>query len=195
MENKIFKGPDVKGKRYREKIHHILTDEFYKNFKEKYPKYKDINQKDLRKICIAFHTLFLETVIDNRDGVQLPEGLGSIFIGTCQSTKKKNIDFGKSIKYGVVVTNSNWETDNKLGKIFYTNYATKYNFVNRECWEFKGCRTFKRTVAKVYSTNWPIYIQVEPTKNIRKMFTKSRQSDYLKAVQNDKLKTYNEFDI
>jgi hypothetical protein len=195
MENKVFKGPDVKGKRYREDVHHILTPKFYKAFKEKFPKYKDIDRKDLRKICIAFHTLFWETVIDNRDGVQLPEGLGTIFIGTCQSSKKRNIDFGKSTKYGVIVTNTNWGTDNKLAKIFYTNYSTKYNFINRDCWAFNACRTFKRSVAKTYSTNWPMYIQVEPMKRIRKMFTNAKTKDYFKDLEKNKLKTYNEFDI
>ena len=60
--------------------------------KEKYPKYSDIDDKSLRQICNNFHVLFLETVIDKRDGVELPEGLGNIFIGTCQTSKKKNID-------------------------------------------------------------------------------------------------------
>jgi len=195
MESKATNGPDVKGKRFRPDVHHILGKKFYRAFKQKFPKYKDVDNKDLRKICITFHELFYETVIDNRDGVQLPEGLGNIFIGTCQSSKKRNINFGKSAKYGVIVTNSNWDTDNKLAKIFYTNYATKYNFLNRECWAFTACRSFKRRVAKTYSTNWPIYIQVEPIKKIRKMFTKAKQKDYFKDVEADKLKTYNEFDI
>lgn len=195
MESKAFNVPDVKGKRFRQDVHHILSPKFYNAFRKKYPKYKDIANKDLRKICVNFHTLFCENVIDKRDGVQLPEGLGNIFIGTCQTSKKRNIDFGKSRKYGVVVTNTNWGTDNKLAKIFYTNYATKYNFLNRECWAFIGCRTFKRAVAKTYSTNWPIYIHVEPMKKIRKMFTASRQKDYFKGLEKDKLKTYNEFDI
>lgn len=195
MENKVFKGPDVKGKRFREDIYHMLTPKFYKEFKEKYPKYKDIDNKDLRKICIAIHNLFIETVIDNRDGVQLAESLGNIFIGTCQSSKKKNIDFGKSTKYGVVVTNTNWDTDNKMAKIFYSNFATKYNFLNRQCWGFKGSRRFKRSVAKTYATNWPIYIQVDPNKKIKQMFTKEMKKEYLQNMQKEKLKTYNEFDI
>jgi hypothetical protein len=195
MESKVFNKPDLKGKRFRQDVHHILDLKFYKAFKEKYPKYKDINNKELRKICINFHNLFCETVIDKRDGVELPEGLGNIFIGTCQTSKKKNIDYGKSNKYGVIVTNTNWGTDNKLAKIFYSNYATKYNFINRELWAFIGCRLFKRAVAKTYSTNWPIYIQVDPMKKIRKMFTASRHQAYLKDMENERLKTYNEFDI
>ena len=40
-----------------------------------------------------------------------------------------------------------------------------------------------------------MYIQVDPMKKIRKMFTKSRQKDYVKSIEKEKLKTYNEFDI
>ena len=195
MESKVFRGPDVKGKRFRPDTHFILTPKFFKLFKEKYSKYKDIDDKSLRQICNNFHILFLETVIDKRDGVELPEGLGNIFIGTCQTSKKKNIDYGKSNKYGVIVTNTNWGTDGKLAKIFYSNFATKYNFDNRECWAFVGCRTFKRSVAKTYPDNWPIYVQVDPMKKIRKLFTTARQREYFKDVQDERLKTYNEFDI
>ena len=57
-------------------------------------------------------------MIDKRDGVQLPETIGWLFIGTCEQSKKKNIDFAKSVKYGMIVSNKNWETDGKLAKIF-----------------------------------------------------------------------------
>ena len=192
MESKIFKGPDVKGKRFRQDEYHVLNRQFYKAFKEKYPKYKDVSTKDLYKICTTFHNLFFETVIETRDGVKLPENLGNIFIGTCQTSKfRRNIDFGKSTKYGVIVTNTNWDTDGKLAKIFYTNNATKYTFSNRECWAFAGSRNFKRSVAKTYSENWPMYIQVDPMKKIRKMFTKSRQKDYVKGIEKEKLKQKN----
>ena len=34
MESKIFKGPDVKGKRFRQDVYHVLNRQFYKAFKE-----------------------------------------------------------------------------------------------------------------------------------------------------------------
>jgi len=195
MESRIFKGPDVKGKRFRPEVHHIMNPKFFNAFREKHKRFNDISNEDLRKICNTFHTAFWETVIDVRDGVELPENIGHIFIGTCQTSKKKNIDFAKSSKYGVIVTNNNWDTDGKLAKIFYTTLQNKYRFTNRECWAFNACRTFKRSVAKTYSTNWPIYVQVDPMKKIRKMFESTVMKSYAKQRDDLKLKTYNEFDI
>ena len=90
-------------------------------------------------------------VIENRDGVELPDSLGYIFIGTCPAAKSVNIDYALSKKYGKVLQNKNWETDGKIAKIFYTNYSTKYRFKNRELWQFTAVRQFKKAVAKVLS--------------------------------------------
>jgi hypothetical protein len=95
--------------------------------------------------CIA------DTVIEKRDGIQLPEQIGWLFIGACETSKKQNTDYAKSNKYGVRVTNNNWNTDGRLAKIFFTNYAPKHKMKNREFWSFVGCRNFKRSVAKAHS--------------------------------------------
>ena len=195
MDKKIFKKPDLNGKRFRPDIYHIMNDDFFKRFVEKFPQYKDISHKELRKICDSFHNLFWQTVIDERSGVELPEVLGYIFIGSCPSSKKENIDFAKSYKYGVRVTNKNWETDGRLAKIFYTNYSTKYLFVNRDCWAFTACRKFKRAVAQSYPENWTMYVQIDPVKKVKNLFQKTRRREYSIKKQEEKLKTYNEFDL
>lgn len=196
MTNKEFKKPDVKAPRYRAKTYQVMNDKFFNDFKKKYPKYNKIANTQLRKIGKRFNTLFWETVIDKRDGVELPQGLGYIFIGTCKkSAKKNNIDYAKSNKYGIKVTNKNWETDGKLAKIFYTNYAAKYKFIYRECWAFVACRNFKRTVAKTYPENWSMYVQVDPHKKIRKMFQANVLKELNKKRTNRDLENYNEFDL
>ncbi len=143
-----FKKPDVKASRYRPEVSTILDKEFFDNFKKNHPKYKDLDNKMLRQIIKRFNQALYQKVIDTRDGVQLPEQIGWLFIGTCQRSKKDNIDFAKSNKYGVRVTNNNWETDGKLAKIFFTNYAPKHKMKNREFWKFVACREFKRTIQK-----------------------------------------------
>ena len=40
----------------------------------------------------AFNKKVADEVIHNRNGVELMNGLGRIFVGTCKSPKKKNID-------------------------------------------------------------------------------------------------------
>jgi hypothetical protein len=190
-----FKKPDVKASRYRPEVYTLLNKEFFDNFKKTYPKYKDVDNKILRKIIKRFNQVLCQSIIDTRDGYQLPEQLGWIFIGTCKSSRKENIDYVKSKKYGIRVTNNNWETDGKLAKIFFTNYAPKHKMKNREFWGFTACRDFKRAVAKSYPENWNMYVEVLPQSKIEKVYKSVLYKDHLNKVNKTALKSYNEFDL
>lgn len=195
MNTKEFKKPNIKGPRFRPDVYQVLNPELFDGFRKKHPKYKKLSNTELRKIGKTFNLMFWDNIIETRDGVQLPEGLGYMFIGTCQASKKNNINFGKSQKYGVTVTNTNWETDGKLAKIFYTNYASKYKFINRECWAFTACRTFKRSLSRRYPENWTKYIQVDPMKKIRKIFQKEKFKHMKNNYRDPGLENYNEFEL
>ena len=190
-----FKKPDLKAPRYRPEAYSIMNKQFFESFKKRYPKYKDLDNKEIRKIIKYFNKVLYQTIIDTRDGVLLPEQIGWIFIGTCQSPKKENVDFAKSNKYGVAVSNKNWETDGKLAKIFFTSYALKHKMRNREFWSFVACREFKRTVAKTYPENWNMYIAVDPTKKLKLTHDKNVYKHSLIEKQKNDLKHYNEFDL
>jgi hypothetical protein len=192
---KQIKKPDVTAPRFRPEVHNVLTKEFFKAFRKKHPKFKDVDIEVLRSIAKTFNRTVFQTVIDTRDGVQLPESIGWLFIGTCQQSKKKNIDFAKSHMYGVTVSNNNWATDGKLAKIFYTNYAPRIKMKNKEYWSFVACREFKRSVAKSYPENWNMYAAVEPNTKIRNTYQKIVRKDFAIKMQNKALETYNEFDL
>ena len=191
--------PNITAARYRPKVHNILDDVLVQNFKKKYPRYKNIEKKTLKKILKSFNESVFQTVIENRDGVALPESLGWIFIGTCHQSKKENIDYVKSQKYGVRVSNKNWDTDGKLAKIFYSNYAPKVKMQNREYWGFIACRNFKRKVSKTFSENWQMYLAVDPNVRLHshynKEVAKNSYKDHLQKENNKALKNYNEFDL
>jgi len=190
-----FKKPDVKAPRFRPDVYNVLNKEFFEKFRKKHPKYKTVGDVELRKIAKLFNQTVFHTVIDARDGVELPEQIGWLFIGTCQQSKKTNIDFAKSHKYGVKVTNKNWETDGKLAKIFFTSYALKHKMRNREFWGFTASRQFKRTVAKTYPENWNIYVAVSNKQRIKETYSKIVYKE-MKAKETSKaLETYNEFDL
>ena len=195
MVEKKFKKPNVKGPRFRQEMFTIVDRSFIDNLKKKYPKYSKLSEADVRKIIKVFNETFWKEVIETRDGVELPEGLGQVFIATCRNPKRENIDFAKSNKYGILITNKNWDTDGRLAKIFYTSYSTKYKFVNRECWEFIACRNFKRTVAKTYPENWNMYVQIDPDRKLRSVYRKGVLSMIHKKRLETKLKDYNEFDL
>jgi hypothetical protein len=192
---KECKAPDVKGPRYRAEVYNVLNKEFYNNFRKRYPKYKSLDNVTLRNIIKQYNETIYNTVIETRDGVQLPESIGWIFIGTCQQSKKRNIDFAKSQKYGVTVVNQNWDSDGKLAKIFFTSYALKHKMRNREFWSFVACRNFKRKVAKTYPENWNMYVAVDPTKKINMNYSKAYYKDIKAKETTIALKNYNEFDL
>jgi hypothetical protein len=192
---KEFNKPDVKAPRFRPEAYNVMNKKFFDSFREKYPKYKDVDNVMLRKIGKTFNQNIYQAVIDNRDGIELPEQLGWIFIGTCQQSKKQNVDFNKSKQYGVKVSNNNWATDGKLAKIFFSNFAPKHKIKNREYWKFVGCRDFKRTVAKTYPENWNMYVEIEPNKQVKLAYSKAIYKDIILKETTEALKTYNEFEI
>ena len=192
---KEFKKPDVPAPRFRPDVQSVMNKKFFDSFRKKHPKYKDLTDSELRKIGKTFNQILYQAVIDTRDGVELPEQLGWIFIGTCQQSKKQNTDFAKSKQYGVRVSNNNWATDGKLAKIFFSNFAPKHKIKNREYWKFVACREFKRSVAKTYPENWNIYAEVEPTKQANLVYSKAFYKDLKTKEENEALKTYNEFEI
>lgn len=194
---KEFKKPDLNAPRCRGKVHTVLNQKFLNEFIEKYPEYKAFNMTDARAILSNFHEKLWDHATNSRDGVELPENLGYLFIGTCFSPKKYNTDFGNSIKNETRLRHRNFESDNFLAKIFYTNYAAKYKFKNRELWVFDAIRNFKRAVAKAYPNNWKMYVQVENGIHITNYLKKTRKDNWMRHQKEtfviDDL--YNEFDL
>ena len=190
-----FNKPNVKASRYRPEVYSLLNKKFFDKFKNKYPKYKGMTNLELRNIIKKFHEHVYNTVIEKRDGIQLPEQIGWLFIGACESSKKRNVDYAKSNKYGVEVSYNNWNTDGRLAKIFFTSNAPKHKMKNREFWRFVGCRNFKRSVAKAFSENWNNYIIIDSSVQLRLNYQKTFLKDLTIREQQNDLKSYNEFDI
>jgi hypothetical protein len=192
---KEFKKPNVKAPRFRPEVYSILNQEFFDKFKLSYPEHKNLDKAVIKNIIKSFNTAVYQNVIDNRDGVQLPDQVGWLFIGSCQQSKKRNVDFAKSLKYGVTVTNNNFDTDGKLAKIFFTNFAPKHKIKNREFWSFVACREFKRSVAKSYAENWNMYIAIDSTKKLNTTYSKGYYKNRAEYQTKKSLATYNEFDL
>tara|TARA_R100000353_G_scaffold51060_2_gene40555 strand:- start:11704 stop:12228 length:525 start_codon:yes stop_codon:yes gene_type:complete len=165
-----FKKPDLNAPRYREKVFGLLNADLINEFKEKNPIYSKIDNSKFKKIIKLFNERVWNEVIENRDGIELPDSLGYLFIGTCPAAKSVNTDYALSKQYGKVLQNKNWETDGNVAKIFYTNYSTKYRFKNRELWQFVAVRQFKRTVAKTYPKKWKKYIQMSSKRKVAHMY-------------------------
>ena len=167
-----FKAPDLNAPRYREKVFGLLNADLFKEFKEKYPAYENIDNNKLKKVITLYNEKLWKEVIDNRNGVDIPDSLGYLFIGTCPAAKSVNTNYSLSRQYGKVLENRNLNTDGKIAKIFYTNLKTKYRFKNRELWQFTAVRQFKRSVAKTYPEQWSKYVVMESKKRVADIYKK-----------------------
>lgn len=193
---KEFKKPDLNAPRYRPKKLNLLNTEFYEKFLEKHPRYKqELNLKDFKSVVTTFNGAIYNEVINYRDGIELPEQLGYVFIGTCPRKISDNPDYKKSLDYGIKTQNKNWESDQYLAKIFYTNYETKYHFRFHELWGFTAVRDFKRAVAKTYPTEWKKYVVVDNLTKVSKLFRKEKYKAFKQKETLFKLEDYDEFDM
>lgn len=193
---KDFRKPDLNAPRYRPKKETILNAAFLKRFLKKNPKYKDVvTLADVKAVMHNFNGKIWETVIDHRDGVELPEQLGYLFIGSCPRKSGDNTDYRKSIQYGYHIQNTNWESDQYTAKIFYTNCESKYRFRFHELWGFSGVRDFKRTVGQTYPKQWKKYVLVDKKQQVSALFRKAIAKDFAIKESLKKLDTYDEFDF
>lgn len=196
MSSKPYKKPDLNAPRYREKVFSVLNSKLLEEFKEKYPDYKNVDLNHFKDIVKQFNESVWKEVIENRDGVELPDGIGFLFIASTPASKhKNNINFKESAKLGVTVHNQNWETDNRLAKIMYSNYHAKYRFAFRDMWAFHAVRQFKRTVAQTFADNHTRYVQLSDTVRVGDIFTKVVNRKIETRKYNDSIDEYNEFEL
>jgi len=191
---KACKKPDLNAPRYRPKKLNLTNTDFHSKFIEEHPKYADLSLEKFKELITSFNGMIWDTVVKERDGVELPEQLGFIFIGSCPR-KKSNVDFKKSNEYGIVLQNQNWESDQYTAKIFYTNFETKYRFKHHELWGFKGVRDFTRTVGQTYPKEWKKYIQVDNMIKVSRLFRKHKSEHNRKIEVIDLLRDYDEFKL
>jgi len=189
-----YKKPDLKAPRFRQKRHTILNSTFYDKVRNEKEELKNLSDKEIKNIVKTFNINLWKTVIEKRDGVELLEQLGYLFIGTCKFSKNVvNVD--ESIKNGVRLRHQNWQSDQHLAKIFYTNFETKYGFKFHNLWGFEGFRDFKRSVSKEYSKEWKKYVVVDNLVRISRLFRRHIFKDVSLRKTNMLLETYDEFDM
>lgn len=158
----------------------------------------DIMIKDpvlIKKIIKLMHKKIKDTIIYTRDGIELAEQLGYMFLGTCQPKVRKNVDFKTTDYYLKVIQHRNWESDNYLAKIFYTNYETKYKFKYNDLWGFKGAREFTSQVGQEYPKNWKMYIQVDHTLKVARLYRNYVSELNRKAIDDIKIENYNPLEL
>jgi hypothetical protein len=167
-----IKRPNLKAPRFRPCNFSLFNKEFCKKVRKQHKDLTGLSDEAIKAIIHTCGQVVQEKVVAVRDGVELPEQLGFLFIGSTPATKNGNIDYKKSIELGREVRHKNWETDELTGKIFYTNYGAKYRFKFREAWRFLPVRQFKRYVAARYPSNYLNYVKIDSHIKVSWMFQK-----------------------
>lgn len=175
---KLFRKPDLKAPRNRPQVLRLVHKDFYNCFRRDNPAFSYLSDAQILEILTAYHGFIWDAVVNTRDGVELPENIGTIWLGSCPRKKHPNIDFKKSAELGFIVQHQNWESDQFLAKIFYSNFETRYKFKFHDLWGFEAVRQFKRKVGEVFPANYTRYIHVDDTK--RKASRYLRRQLYLK---------------
>ena len=107
MGIKKYKKPDLNAPRFRPKKLNLSNADFYNQFVEDNPKYSFITADKFKEVIKTFNGLIWKSVIDLRDGVELPEQLGYLFIGTCPRKVSTNVDYKRSADYEQIIQNQN----------------------------------------------------------------------------------------
>jgi hypothetical protein len=192
---KEARKPNLNAPRFRRSAQGTLNSDFIELLKQKVPSAKDLSAEQIKKIIHTFNRDLWSAAIENRDGVEIPEQVGHLFIGTCPPKRKPNVDFKTSAEYLKVIQHRNWESDQYLAKIFYTTYGTKYRFKNHELWGFVATRDFKRMVGKTYPQKWKQYVEVDPKIKISSMFRANAYKMNRAKDAEKNITLYNEFDL
>lgn len=186
---------DLNAPRFRRQAEGTLNAEFISLIKSKLPAAKDLSASEIKKIITTFNGELWQKVVEKRDGVELPEQIGHIFIGTCPPSKRPPVNYKTTMEYMKVIKHRNWESDQHLAKIFFTTFGSKYRFKNNELWGFIPTRNFKRMVGKTYPALWKQYVEVSPMMKMSGFYRSMTYKLDREESAREQIQTYNEFDL
>lgn len=180
---------DACPKYYRRK-HRFPDSNCFSAFKEKYPRYENVDFATFEHIVTHFNQKVTDEIINNRNGVMLPELIGIIFIGK----NKRNISAKSYTKYenNEQKKFTNTESENNLMKIFFTSGASKLPLSHYTCWTFKAIREFRRRASEIFKKDYRKYVDVKNIK-INQLFVERQRTP--SDVMSDIMKKYNELDL
>lgn len=193
----VFRVPDLHGPRFRTKHKLVLVTPLFTSFIEKFPQYKGkIDYSLFCKIIGQHSTELRDTIANTRDGIDLHERLGHIFLGSYKYSTENNIDYAKSKECGKVVRHHNLETDGYVCKVFYSNWdRTKHNFRDREAWEFIPSKVLKSQCSEAFQRNFKLYRVVEHVFAIFRRAKAQKKQEREEKRTKIALETYNEFQL
>lgn len=169
-----------------------FINEFFKKFPQ-HLQLKTWSPKPFTALIHAFHEDFIQAVIDNRDGADLPLKLGNIKIVAYKSNRRYP-NFKNHLHTGAPITGFvNNHTEGLNCKLLFDNKPAKYKLKDKRIWAFVPEVSFKKKISKSFVDNYNKYIYSPNTTKVR--FAVRDMN--LKDVNDKKIKefliTHNEF--
>lgn len=146
-----YKLTDRKAPRFRQCRFNIVSSELHKKFLEENPNFY-ITYKDFKFIIKEINNEIINQVIENREGVILPKGLGRIWLGFFHPKRKTFKETGLS--------NYNFETKDLQGKICWDYKFVKYKIKSRDFYGFNAHRDFKTAASNAFKNTPERYSKI-----------------------------------
>lgn len=187
--------PDLNAPRFRKSNYSVIDDNFISDFLQEHPEYSDMPELSkkgfIKKKINQFNSYIWKHVLNNRDGIDLPERLGVVFVGAKTSIYNP-VKYGLSASVGKEVRTTNPETNGLIAKVFYSRHSRNHGITVKTMWGFKICREFARSVASVFKTSYNKFRRVENKRQLMILFEQrtKRKTSGSAYIPND----YNEFE-
>lgn len=198
-----FRVADPRAPRFLRKKFDILNatnKEFYTALKEQHPELSKYPDNEIARFIEFFNNVIAQEVVDNRNGVHLPNGLGIIVAGACKislETSKTNTDYKTSAEVGQHVAHSNLHSDTYIAKVKYSNALDRHMFENNDLWMFDPCRALARAVSAQFKNgNHRNYITFTTRQHIAHLFRKqkiAKENPRAVYAKKQQLDNYDEF--
>lgn len=166
---------------------------YFKQLKAQYPELKQYTNGEIRRHIIAYNKCIADTICTHRDGVELPEHMGTVFVGALKS-KNPPIDWTATEKTGKIIYQNSLKSMGYSFIIFYVHSLEKYNFANRGIWKITCTETVTSKVGAAFNKNWKNFISI-PSRQHVEGFIKNYWNKYrANKKHKEELKSYNEFE-
>lgn len=171
--------------------HRTFINGFFKQFPQ-HRQYKTFSPKPFTKLIHEFHCDFIESVLSNRAGADLPLRMGNLKMIAFKSRGYLNFANYKKGE-GFISKFSNNHTEGLTGKIFYSNHATKYRLKDKTIWTFEPEAPFKKKASISFLENYLKYEYSPSRLKISYNNSEFNLQDLNKEKIKIFLKTYDEF--
>lgn len=178
---------------------------FFQKIKAQHPQLAKYSMAQIRKILREFNKLIADAIVENVDGVHLPERCGHIMVVSTKVKHNRIVDRKMSSDTGKYVYYNNAHTEDFMPSILFTTCYRKeftgtpshpsHMFENWKYWSFTGCQELKRKVSIAFRNDWKKYRPTPYIKSITRFVEKERINNYYNRKKDKMKETYNEFNL